>query len=244
MRSTPRNVPITMSGVTDPSAQPPQQPDPSGGFYYQQPPQYQQPPPQPPNRGMSSWAIVGISVAVFAVLACVGGAVLSATGGDKTPGGVTVTDGPEAATGTHEATTAPTAKTAQLGQTLIFTGAFGGTEIHYTLAADKTYTTSTRFDLKPEKGVFFAVAATIEAKKGSAFATPIDFALIAADGTVYEPSGSLGFANALETTQINEGQRKAGLVVFDVPQAALAKAKIELRADFFSSGDAGYWQLP
>jgi hypothetical protein len=195
---------------------------------------------------MSTPAILGICAAVFVVLLCGIGAVMTAVGGDKTTPGAATTTGVPAATGTTEATTPATAgaKTAQLGGTLVFKGAFGGSEIHYTLAADKTYTKSTRFDLKPEKGVFFAVAATIEAKKGSAYASSYDFALIGADGTVYEPAGSLGFANALDATQINEGQKKAGLVVFDVPQAALAKAKIELRADFFSSGDAGYWQLP
>lgn len=82
MRSTPRENPITVSGVTgtnqpygqhDPYS-PAQPHDPSGGW--QQPPAYYTQPIQapPPRRGMSTGAIIGIVVAIVAVL-CVGAAV-------------------------------------------------------------------------------------------------------------------------------------------------------------------------
>lgn len=243
MRSTPRHNPITVSGVTGttpPHGQhnPYSQQDPSGGWYAQP-----TPPAPVPKKSMSTGVILAIVFGSIAALcAIVGiGAALTAMGGDSTPG--TSVTGAPAATGTNGTTTAA-AKTAQLGQTLIFKGAFGGSEIHYTVSADKTYTQAPGYPAKPEKGVYYVINAGVEAKKGSAFASPFDFALIGADGTVYEPTAPLGFDNALTGTQINEGQKTAGRVVFDVPQAALAKAKIELRADFFSSGDAGYWQLP
>lgn len=81
MLSTPRPDPITLSGVTGtvPPNGPHNQPyeDPSGGWqqppaYYTQP--FNPPPQQQPRRGMSTGAIIGMVVAIVAVL-CVGAAV-------------------------------------------------------------------------------------------------------------------------------------------------------------------------
>lgn len=248
MRDTPRHDPSTLGAVTDdPSSQYPAQP-PYGPPQYG-PPQYG-PPAPPRKKGLPAIAVVGIALG-GALALCIGaGAIVTAVSGDKptsTAPTAVVTTGAAAngSTPTAAGTTAPAVKTAQLGQTLVFKGAFGSSEIHYTLTADKTYTTSPQYDVKPSKGVYFAVSATVEAKKGSAYATIADFAVIAADGTVYESTIGFGFDKAMPPgTQLNAGQRTAGLVVFDLPQAALKGAKIELRADFFSSGDAGYWQLP
>src|SRR5687768_8442803 len=78
MRSTPRNEPITVSGVTgtnppygqhDPYSQ--QQQNPSGGWYAAP----ANPPPPPPRTGMSTSAILLIvfgSIAALCVLAGIG----------------------------------------------------------------------------------------------------------------------------------------------------------------------------
>jgi hypothetical protein len=186
--------------------------------------------------------LVLLIVGGLVALLCVGGIVAAATSPDTSNRGSRSTTAPTG--GPTAAADAPKSKTAQLGQTIEFIGALGGQVVNYTLVADKTYTTSPKYNQKPEKGLYYVVNATIEAKKGSAYASVYDFAFIAADGSVFEATLALGFDNVLTAAQLNEGQKTAGLVVFDVPQAALAGAKIELRADFFSSGDAGYWQLP
>lgn len=195
----------------------------------------------PPKSGMPTYGIVLIVVGVFVGLLCAGGIVLTATGQDQPTRSPGTTANPPGDVG--DATTAAV-KTAQLGGTLVIEGSFGARAIHYTLSDGKSYTKAPQYDLKPDKGAFYSVNATVEAKKGSTYASIFDFALVAADGSVYEPTLALGFDNVLSGTQINEGQKTSGLVVFDLPPAAVAKAKIELRADFFSSGDAGFWQLP
>lgn len=128
-----------------------------------------------------------------------------------------------------------------LGQTLEFTS--GTDEIHYTLTAGPPVT-RTEFGTKPDKGQFYALSATIEAKVGTAYACSCDFALVAADGTAYEPDATYSVKGGFEAVQINTGQKKSGLVVWDIPAGAQARAKIELRASWFLAGDQGFWQLP
>jgi hypothetical protein len=139
----------------------------------------------------------------------------------------------------------PTTIVVKLGETLILTrsGLGAADEYHFTLTADKQYTRSTKYGMRPEKGVYFAVKALIEVKTGSTYACACDFALVATDGAVYEPNSGFGFTGALDAVTLNAGQRASGLVVFDLPPAALAGARIELREGLFSSGNEGYWQL-
>jgi hypothetical protein len=139
----------------------------------------------------------------------------------------------------------PTTVVVKLGETLVLTksGLGAREEIYFTLSVDKQYTRTPKFNLKPEKGIYFAVGVLVEVKAGSAYACACDFALVAADGTVYEPTGGFGFDNTLDGVTLNAGQEATGLVVFDLPPAALAGARIELREGLFSNGDNGYWQL-
>jgi hypothetical protein len=232
-----------MSNVTGTPPNHPYPPqDPSGGFYLNQ-----MAPPQPPKRGTSTGAILGIIAAVVAVL-CVGATVAVALMPTSDPAPTAVEATTTAVPTTAPTTAAPPAPktvTVQLGETLVYTskGLGSDDEVHYTLAAGPQLT-KTKFGSRPDKGVFFALTATIQAKKGSAFACSCDFALVAKDGTAYEPSVTYGFDGGLEAVQINTGQKAAGLVVWDLPQAALAGARVELRADLFADGNQGFWQLP
>lgn len=153
----------------------------------------------------------------------------------------TQTAAPVAAPTTHGTTLVP------LGETLVFTRQGGSVddEVEYTLTADKTYARAPGSGyLKPRKGVFYAVRATIAVRKGSTYGCACDFALIATDGTVYEPGSGFGFPDALDAATVNTGQKLSGLVVFDIPRGAYAGARVELRPDAFSDGDQGYWTLP
>lgn len=228
MLSTPRDDPSTLSAVTPP--QPPQYPPqyPTGAFHMNQ----MAPPPQ---RGLSTGAILGIVGALVGLL-CIGSAVAVALMPKSTPRSGTGLSTPQPA----QTTKGPV--TAQLGETLVYKSRLGGDEVQYTLAAGKQLT-KTKYGTPPDKGAFFSLTTTIQVVKGSAYACACDFALVAKDGTAYEPSG-FGFDGALEAVQLNAGQKAAGLVVWDLPAAAIAGAKIELRADLFADGNQGFWQLP
>lgn len=230
MRDTPRSGPSTLGAVT-----PPQYP--TGPFHLNQM-------APPPKRGLPVGAIVGIAIGALVLLLCIGGAVAVALNAEPRKPAEPIAAAPTTTTAAPEPTT-PKTVTVQLGETLIYTSSGLGSndEIHYTLAAGKPLT-KTKYGSKPEKGIFFSVQATIQAVKGSAYACSCDFALVAKDGTAYEPSVTFGFDGALEAVQINAGQKAAGLVVWDLPAAAIAGARIELRADLFADGNQGFWQLP
>lgn len=230
MQYTPRHDPTTLGVVTSP--EPPYQP-----FTTTTP---------PPRRGLPTGAIVGIILGALGLLVCGGIAAIGVFAADPKPRAVTpgVTT-PTTTSVPEPVKTTPKTVVVQLGETLVYTtsGIGSGDEVHYTVAAGKPLT-RTNYGSKPEKGVFFSVTATIVAVKGSAYACSCDFALIATDGTAYEPNATYGFDGALEAAQINAGQKAAGLVVWDLPPTAVQGAKIELRADLFADGNQGFWQLP
>ena len=114
-----------------------------------------------------------------------------------------------------------------------------GDEVNYTVMADRTYT-KTKYGTKPEKGILYGIKVTIEVVDGSTYACACDFALIASDGTVYEGSG-FQVNGGLEAVDLNRKQKAAGIVVFDIPAAALKGARIELRE---GSTNQGFWEVP
>lgn len=127
--------------------------------------------------------------------------------------------------------------TAAFGETLTATG--GGDEVHFTVAADRTYT-KTKYGTKPKNGVLYGIKVTVEVVDGSAYACACDFAFITVDGTVYEGSG-FQVDGGLEAVELNRKQKAAGIVVFDVPAAATKGARIELRE---GSNNQGFWEVP
>lgn len=256
MRSTPRDNPITVSGVTgtnppygqhDPYS-PAQQHDPSGGW--QQPFHLNQMNPTPPRRKLGTGAILAIVFGAVAIL-CIGiGAIGAVVGGGEKPAASSTSAD---ADGLGQPAAAPTTTTAaprgpltvQLGQTIVYTAEGLGTddEVHYTLAAGKTIT-KTKYGTRPEKGQFFSLTAAVNVVKGSAYVYGGDFALVTKDGTVYEATMSHAVDGGLEGVEARTGQKVSGLIVWDIPAGAQVGAKVELRADFGGGGNQGFWQLP
>lgn len=124
------------------------------------------------------------------------------------------------------------------GETLTLTSG-SGDEVHYTVTADRTYT-KTKYGTKPKNGVLYGIKATIEVIEGSVYACACDFAFVAADGTVYEGSG-VQVDGGLDAVDLNRKQKAVGVVVFDVPAAAVKGAKIELRE---GTNNQGFWEVP
>lgn len=233
MRFTASDHARTVSAVTDPPPQYPPYPaqtGPSGPFH------------PPARRGLPAGAIIGIVVAGLVILMCAGITIVGAV--NQRTGPTNASDAADAAAPAPW-TPEPTASrslTVGLGETIVYESRLSDKEIHYTVSTAGKSITQTKYGTKPDRGAFFAVAVTIQAVKGSTYACPCDFALVTKDGAVYEPM-VIGIDGMLDAVQINTGQRAAGLVVWDVPAAAIAGARIELRASLFANGQ-GFWQLP
>lgn len=206
---------------------------------------------RPPRRGLSGGAIVGIVAGVVGValigLCCVGWVAYQVVdapqAGTSRPAAVPTTIRAEPAVPTPDK---PEVVVVPLGQELVMTSRGIGSRdtTHWLLIADKTYTRSPKFSLKPDRGIFYVVRAGIEVTEGSNYVYAGDFAFIAADGTAYEPESGFGFDGALQGVELQAGQKTGGLVVFDVPQAAIAGAKIQLRDGGYNpDSDQAYWQL-
>jgi hypothetical protein len=236
-------------------------PPPPGGPPVSAPPgAYPQPPAK--KKGIGTLGALGIAAGITLLLCCGIGLVSSLVKNDKpstttrdtavdqTAPAADATTGaapavPAAPTTAAEKLPPPPAPdgppTVKLGQKITVDG-FGGSS-EFTVRAGKQHTSAPQSSFfKPDNGIFYAAPVEIKAIKGSVYACPCDFALIAKDGTVYEGTIGIGFDNALDPAQLNAGQRTTGVVVFDVPKAALAGGRIELR-EGLGNQPRGYWQL-
>jgi hypothetical protein len=109
----------------------------------------------------------------------------------------------------------------------------GGSELQVTVSSiNRAAKSSNRFDTA-EKGQFVTVQVDVLAVKGPNDIGPSNFRLISADGTVNLAEFLVaGIDPKLESsTEIQQGQRKSGLVVFDCDPAKLATVKIEFTDD-------------
>jgi hypothetical protein len=205
---------------------------------------------RPPRRGLPAGAIVGIVLGGIAVLivGCLGAGYIAVRTAQNTPR----TAPPAAAPATtrdqpaDQPATRPQVVSVPLGQELVMSSrGLGSSDVtHYTLTADKQYAKTPKYGNKPEKGTYYAVRAAVEVTAGSNYVSPLDFALVAADGTVFEASSGFGFDGAMEGVELQAGQKTGGLVVFDVPPAALSGARIQLRSGGYSpDSDQAYWEV-
>ena len=100
-----------------------------------------------------------------------------------------------------------------------------------------------RFQPPPARGQFVAVTVEITATKGASDVGPSNFRFIGSDGTVYKAEILVvGIDPELDSaTEIAEGQKKSGKVVFDCDPAKITGGKIQLSDD---GGDpVGYWSF-
>ena len=132
---------------------------------------------------------------------------------------------------------------AALGQTITLTGGLGDNEVSVTASKVTTYPKAPDATwIVPERGVYVAVAIEVRVVKGKTYACHCDFALVAADGSLFEPVWGVGFAQAFRSVTLNTGERTTGLVVFDVPASATAGARVQLRPDW-ANDVRGSWTV-
>ncbi|HEX6686974.1 MAG TPA: DUF1942 domain-containing protein [Candidatus Limnocylindrales bacterium] len=132
---------------------------------------------------------------------------------------------------------------AALGQTLtVDSTLFGKGEqvVAYTVANGRGLKAPNSFD-KPENGTFYGVDLTVEVKTGMSFACGQDISFVAKDGTVYEP-GFTTHKGTFDCADLGKGQRKAGMVVFDVPKDAPTGGRIQVKS-LWDDEPYGYWTL-
>lgn len=207
----------------------------------------------PPRRGVSPAVIVAIVAGAGLLVLCLCGTVgyvyvegqRVGTSASRAPAvaapPTTRADPPAAPTPDK-----PEVMTVPLGQEIVMTSRGLGSKdtTKWTVSADKTYSRSPKFSVKPERGIFLGVRLSVEVTEGSNYIYAGDIALIAADGTAFETKGGFGFDGAFEGIELQAGQKSSGLVIFDVPQAALTGARIQLRDGGYNpDSDQVYWQL-
>jgi hypothetical protein len=138
--------------------------------------------------------------------------------------------------------------TAAIGQTVTLTNSLLGStdKVEVTLANPQQFTEDPESSgfLKPDNGIYLVLDATVVCDEGTYLASPFSFTFVGADGTAYDTAITVGFKPGLDTINLNPGQRTAGTVVFDVPQAALAGAKIQIDGIGLDVNEgAAYWAL-
>lgn len=146
------------------------------------------------------------------------------------------------------ATPAPSAASsvaaATIGDAITLSGGLGDNRVTVTAkSAKKSASAANASWIKPKKGAYLAVTVEVTVAKGKTYACACDFALVAADGSLYEPVWPAGFDEAMQSVTLNAGEKVSGVVVFDVPASAIAAAKIQLRPDW-ANDVRGTWQLP
>lgn len=205
-------------------------------------------PALPAKKGLSTGAIIAIVVGSVIALCCVLGTVVVLAGGDDTkPTSTAATDGPPPSQNAAGSAAAPSPTkaaepegpaTVKVGQGINIKAR--GTETKVTIKSVKKAKSDNSFD-EPKRGQYVAVNVDIFATKGSTDLGPSNFRLVAKDGTVYQYEILVaGIQPQLDAmTTVEQGQRKTGLVVFDIDPEKFAGLKVQASDD---SGDVrGYW---
>lgn len=182
-----------------------------------------------PSRAARALSAAAIAAAVVLMLAC-----------GIAPKRATVSDGPSAAGSLAAAAQTPVAR---LGQTITLTGGVGDNQLSATILRVTTHKAAPDNEwVRPAKGVFAAVEVEVKVLKGKTYACQCDFALVAADGSLYEPVWPIGFNSGMQSVTLNSGEKAGGVVVFDVPASAVKGAMVQLRPDW-TNDVRGTWQL-
>jgi len=197
--------------------------------------------PSPPARNRTPLLVGGLVALVVLLAGAVAFLTTRGPGETASPAAAPTSWVPIFATTTPAAAYSPPPPrevSVPFGEMLTLTSS-SGDEVHYTVAADRTYT-KTKYGTKPKNGILYGIKVTVEVVEGSVYAYAGDVALVSADGTVYEGTG-VGVDGGLDGVELNRKQRAAGVVVFDIPPAAAKGARIELRE---GSTNQGFWEVP
>lgn len=177
---------------------------------------------------------IGLAAIAATVIAC-------GSGGDGE--NVTVSSGDSGAAGQSSPAAPEGPKTAKMGQTITVDASLigkGDQVVAYTVAKGAQLKSPSEYE-KPDNGVFYGVTLTVVVQAGSEFANGSDISLVASDGTVYEPTFTT-HKGGFEGADLKAGQKKSGLVVFDIPKAALKGSKIQVKS-FWDDEPYGYWTI-
>ncbi len=185
----------------------------------------------------SKIVVIGLSLLAALAIACGAGSgdTESSVDGDPQGDGVATSEAPQGPA------------TAAMGQTVTLTNTFlNDTDaVEVTLANPQQFTEAPGSSFfTPSNGIYLVIDVTVVCTQGTYTSNPAAFKLVAADGTVYDWDLGVGFDGTLSFTELNAGQRTTGKIVFDVPEAALAGAKIQLDGiglDFDEA--AAFWTL-
>ncbi|NMO52354.1 hypothetical protein HH310_14250 [Actinoplanes sp. TBRC 11911] len=189
---------------------------------------YQAPPP--PKSRRTLWIVLGLLGAVT-LLGCFGGCAVLV---------VSAADSPAQRASAPPAS-APTGQiAAKVGQTITVLPRHldEDCEVRYSLSNVRRVKPTLA---APENGMYVSATLSVKVIKGTEWASDSDLSFVTAGGTVYHTTYA-GFENEFEPVELREGQRKVGLVVFDVPTDALSGGRIQLNS-LFDDEPYGYWTL-
>lgn len=187
-----------------------------------------------------------VLVVLASLTLAAGGYACSGVGSDdpvtSTPAGDTPVTA-EAGAPTETATEPTKVATVPVGQGLTVTEDLFGTKstVVLTVSAVKANVKSGNQFITPSKGQFVQAEVSAVVQAGKVSVSWAQFKLVAADGTVFEPT--IMGDGLLDGNDLTPGQKTSGRVVFDAAVGAEKGAKIAIKS-WLAEGDAGYWQLP
>jgi hypothetical protein len=216
----------------------------------------------PPQKKKKKWLVPALVGGGLAIVLCCGGIIAAASGDDDKPDtksasdvvgaapaqpttapsvGAQPAETPEAAAPPAEPAKPAGPPNVKVGKTIVITGGLlNGDEMAFTVKSVKPATSDNMFT-QPGKGKkYIAVDISVLMKKGDALMTGGEITLQAKDGEVYN-NKFVVHDDAFEWTNLSAGQRKSGLVFFEVPKAFVTKGARILVQDFWDSKPAGQW---
>jgi Domain of unknown function (DUF4352) len=127
-------------------------------------------------------------------------------------------------------------ETVPLGTPVPFTieDMFQGGELDVTVNVANVRTATREpvdYGMEPVRGLFVVVDVAVEVAaggSGSYHVNPLNFKIVAADGTALESSWAMAWQPLLQPVDLSAGQRTAGTVVFDVAPGQEVGARIQL----------------
>nr|WP_221374441.1 DUF4352 domain-containing protein [Actinoplanes polyasparticus] len=171
--------------------------------------------------------IAGLSLLAAIALACGSGPSVDEAGGTADAAGAKKPAEP---------------KTVQLGQKLAVNSA--GVKATYAVSKAEIRTKD-QYGITPQNGAWLLVFLRVDVSEGEAFTCACDLQLVQKDGKVHEwGTGGLQNRPDFNATQVKTGQHADGYVVFDVPKAAIAGSKVQLKVpNLFGDSAYGYWAV-
>ncbi len=140
---------------------------------------------------------------------------------------------------------APAPATAGIGETVTLANRPRDSMVEITLTDAKWHAVEPgQLGSLPDHGMYLVVRVTVVCTHGTYHANPYNFSFVAADGTVFEHTWTVGFEPDLNAVDLTSGQRTSGKIVFDVPPTAIPGGRVRIDGmgrDF--DKPAAFWHL-